>query len=94
MEREYLVTWIDTNLQTNVEVITLTVPPHDSPKGAVLDELARISLSVTPFLGRLVSVQELPAACWSPGAYRDLSLGDGRVATLECRSADGWRVHV
>lgn len=92
MEREYLVTWIDANRRTNVEVITLTVPPHDMPKGATLDDLARLSLA-SRWMSRLVSVQELPAACWSPGAYRDLSLGDGRVATLECTSAEGWRVH-
>lgn len=96
MEREYLVFWNrGAGLDRRASVVKLVVPTHENPRGHHLEDLIMIGLmqqgasEVTIF-----GVVELPAACWTPGLHRDLALGNGKVATLECQSGKGWRVHV
>ena len=101
MEKHYLVFWRDharpvagaSGLPPTASVVRLMVPPHDLPKGTILEELVTDALEETSE-GRVIlaGVVELPAAVWSNGRCQDLAVG-GRVGSLECTDGQ-WRVHV
>lgn len=102
IDRDYLVFWRgwtpDGNQvfrDTGASVVRLSCPPHDEPRGRVLDDLAKeaIAGSGAAKMPEVLGVVELPPAQWSRGAQRAVSLGTGKVAALEC-GGNGWALHL
>lgn len=94
MDKQYLVFYQRADHTARLgAVVTIIHPPHDNPSGSALDFLVMESLEAdTGCLCRINGITELPNAHWSQGAIREISLGNGHPATLEC-SANGWRIH-
>jgi hypothetical protein len=95
VERSYLVFWcaMRAGFERRVDVVKLAVPPCDTPKGDELHALCTRALPLTVH-DYVTGVVELGTPGWHSNAVRDIALGNGRVATLECHSVEGWRVHV
>lgn len=96
MDADYLVFWNQSHQgpSRNATVVRLSYPPHEMPHGSILEGLVLQDLE--PVYGRGVKIYgivELASSMWSPGATRELALGDGRVGTLEC-TAHGWATHI
>lgn len=73
----------------HASVVRVKHPPHDDPKGSILEGLVRDALGDVAIHG----IVQLPLATWNRGASATLAVGDGRVGSLECTVA-GWQVHI
>lgn len=73
----------------HASVVRVKHPPHDDPKGSILEGLVRDALGDVAIHG----IVQLPQATWNRGASATLAVGDGRVGSLECTVA-GWQVHI
>lgn len=94
--RDYLVFWLSDTKSNGATVVRIDHPPHEAPAGKVLDDLVLDAVrGHNPKVEgvRVVGVCELAPAHWSRGAQRAVSLGDGRVAALEC-GGNGWALHL
>lgn len=99
IDRHYIVFWKDIHDKRQASVVKITHPPHEQPRGEALDDLCYAALVNEPTCVKLkckdalTGIVELPNANWAGGRIAELSVGDGRVATLEC-SQGNWRVHL
>jgi hypothetical protein len=92
LQKEFLAFWYDGN-HNRVDVVTIIHPPHEEPRGAVLealliDGLARKHEVEDPMLHGAV---ELSAAAWAAGQTREVVIGDGYPVVVEC-TGGAWRV--
>lgn len=96
MDKDFLVFWYDGN-GNRATVIAIKHPPHDEPRGSVLEELLIEGIVEAESISKddvlLSGAVELGLSAWSPGACRELVTGEGRVGSVEC-TATGWRVHL
>lgn len=79
-------------------VVRIQHPPHDDPKGTVLEGLVYDAISAPGFSRacyppEIYSIIELSSFSLDIGKSFTLSVGDGRVGTLECTAA-GWRAMI
>lgn len=97
MEKHFLVFWND----NRATVAKIQHPPHDEPRGSVLETLLRdyIAQNETDYDGETLATPdvllngavELTTAAWAVGHTREIVIGNGAVASVECTGGD-WRV--
>jgi hypothetical protein len=92
VERDFLVFWCDFENGNRATVVRLSEPPHDPAKGSILHEMLSDALSQDYGAGPVIhGAVELPNANWSPGAFKDVIVGQQHVQ-LEC-SSGAWRTY-
>ena len=100
MEKHFLAFWYDGN-GNRASVVKVAHPPHDEPRGSILEDLLRdaIAATETDFCNQTMAgpdvllngAVELQTAAWAAGHCREIVTGEGKVGAVECTGGD-WRV--
>lgn len=93
LEKDYLTFYYDGD-DNQVDVVRLMTPPNEPPRGEALNDLLCEAIQTkTDKVEILINgAVELTAAAWAGGHYREVSIGDSRIASVECSGGE-WRVH-
>lgn len=96
-DKDYIATWRpNRGSHLTASVVRVLAPPHEEPKGTILEELVVDALadhhSVEADAIEVLSVVELPNATWCHGQTREVVVA-GRAASLEA-GHNGWRIHI
>lgn len=88
-QQDYVAFWND-GAERRASSVRVVFPPHEPPRGSVLEELIISALRVDHADAPTVN---LHGAISLYGADREIVVGDGRVGSAEFLG-DGWRVHL